>query len=246
MRTARTVTIAAVAAVAIGLNALVPTAFAQTPPQPPAAPGLQMPGNGPGMQMPGGPGMMRQGHPGMRMMMPGMRPGMRSFMANRMNGGGANFLELGCSPRAAEALEVGLVHLSYRLGLTDAQKPAFDKLKTDALAAQASYADSCKTLLPQPGSGQQAGGQPPDPIQRLQDRLKLDQARIDAVGKLIPDLQALYATLTDAQKAQLQPRAMMRQGMPGMRPGMGWNRHGPGRNRPGTDNTATPANPSSV
>jgi hypothetical protein len=58
----------------------------------------------------------------------------------------------------------------------------------------------------------------PDLIQGIEMRLAVDKARIDAMEKILPDLKALLASLTDAQKAKLFPFAR------GMGPEF---RHGP-------------------
>lgn len=45
----------------------------------------------------------------------------------------------------------------------------------------------------------------PDLIQGIEMRLAMDKARIEAMEKILPDLKALLAGLTDAQKAKLFP-----------------------------------------
>lgn len=45
----------------------------------------------------------------------------------------------------------------------------------------------------------------PDLIQGIEMRLAMDKARIEAMEKILPDLKALLASLTDAQKAKLFP-----------------------------------------
>ena len=46
-------------------------------------------------------------------------------------------------------------------------------------------------------------GERPDLIQGIEMRLAIDKARIEAMEKILPDLKALLASLTDAQKAKL-------------------------------------------
>lgn len=125
------------------------------------------------------------------------RPDGRMMM--RMDGPGA-FLDLVCSPDGAEALEVALVRLDHRLELTDAQRPLFDKLKTTALTAQTSFADKCEAARPAKDAATT-----PDLVDRMKARIVIDTARLEALNAVLPDFEALFDSLTDAQKASLVP-----------------------------------------
>jgi hypothetical protein len=117
-----------------------------------------------------------------------------------MHGGGFNIIDLVCSPQGAEELEIGFVRLSHRLELTDAQQPLFDALKTSALTAQTSFADTCAAAMPDKSTDTA-----PDMIDRLKARIAIDTARLEALNAVLPDLEAFYDSLTDEQKANLLP-----------------------------------------
>ena len=141
-------------------------------------------------------------------------------------GRGAGILGLVCSDRGAEALEVALVRLSHSVDLTAEQQPLFDAFKTKALTTQTSFADACKAALPDT-----AADSKPDMLERLKSRLAVEQARLTAMTAILPDFETFYASLTDAQKADLVPRGMgLRDGGPGGRMGRG---HGDDRDAPG-------------
>lgn len=121
------------------------------------------------------------------------------------NGGGmgpAGIFGLVCSDRGAEELDVALVRLSYRLQLTAEQQPLFDTFRSTALTSQTSFADSCQASMPD----RSADAERPDLLNRLKSGLALDEARLEAMNAVLPDFEALYASLTDAQKAELLPR----------------------------------------
>lgn len=123
----------------------------------------------------------------------------RAMGPHRAMGPGA-LLMLACSPRGAEALDVALLRLSYRLDLTAEQKPLFDAFHQKALATQASFADSCKSAAPAAADNGR-----PDFLARLKARLSVDQARLTALNDVLPSFEALYDTLSDTQKAALLP-----------------------------------------
>jgi hypothetical protein len=119
-------------------------------------------------------------------------------------GRGAGFLNLVCSDRGAEKLEVALVRLSHRLDLNADQITLFDTFKSTALTTQTSFADDCATALPD-----KAADAKPDLLDRLKAGLALEQARLEALNTVLPDFEAFYGSLTEAQKADLFPRRMM-------------------------------------
>ncbi|MEQ1770672.1 MAG: Spy/CpxP family protein refolding chaperone [Devosia sp.] len=170
MKTSSTA-LAALLVAAIGSSAIVPLASAQetTPPAPAATAEVQ------------------DAH---------FRPD-RMMRMERGRGPG-ELLNLVCSPDGAEALEVALVRLSHRLELTDAQQPLFDALKSSALTAQTSFADSCATARPAEGSS-------PDLIDGIKSRIAVDTVRLEAMNAVLPDLEKLFDSLTDAQRANLMP-----------------------------------------
>lgn len=122
-------------------------------------------------------------------------------------GRGAGFLNLVCSDRGAEEVEVALVRLSHRLDLTADQTTLFDTFKTTALTTQTSFADDCAAATPDQAAATDAK---PDLLERLKSGIALEQARLEAVTAILPDFGAFYGSLTDAQKADLFPRRMLR------------------------------------
>jgi hypothetical protein len=133
-------------------------------------------------------------------------------------GGVFALASVSCAPRAAERLETRLDRVSARLDLTAEQTPLFDEFRTSALTAQTSFADACATLP----AGPEANA---DLIQRLEQRLKFDEARLAAMTELLPQFKAFYESLTDAQKAELMPMRGQRQGL--ALPGNGPRHGGP-------------------
>ncbi len=142
---------------------------------------------------------------------------------NRDDGPGRNagILGLVCSDRGAEALEIAFVRLSHRLDLAGEQQPLFDALRTKALTTQTSFADDCKAALPDRSAGTR-----PDLLDRLKSTLAIEEARLTALNAVLPEFEAFYGSLTDAQKDDLLPRGGMRMHDRG-------DRGGPDRNAPG-------------
>ncbi len=105
-------------------------------------------------------------------------------------------LRLNCRPNSAERLEIALVRASYRLELTEAQQPLFEELRSAALAAQASFTDVCEAAQPQHDAA-------PSLLERLQSRIAIDSARIEAWNAMLPALTALYDSLDETQKGML-------------------------------------------
>ena len=194
--------------------AVVPTAFAQGGNQQGAQQGTMMNQKG----------QMRGWHNDDM----GRKGMMRGMMANR----GSLFTAV-CSPNGAERIGAIFGALEQRLNLTDAQKPLFDDLKTAALAAQADFAKTC----PAPGANKSASIV--DRMTERKDRLTAEIAALDAVT---PKLEAFYNSLTDAQKALLQPHKARGWGQrdgkgPGNRMGPAQGQgNGPGPNAPATSN----------
>lgn len=153
------------------------------------------------------------------------RPGDDRTLEFRRDGAGGafRFVDFSCRPNAADRLEVRLDRMAQRLDLSAAQKKLFEDFRTSALTAQTAFADQCVTIRP----GKTADrAQRPDLIQRLEQRLKFDEARLAAMNELLPHLKAFYASLSDLQKRALMPRPMFRHDLGDQRPG------GPGFQRP--------------
>lgn len=178
MKTSKTA-LAALLAATVGIGALVPVAYAQQSTDPASVQPARF------MQhMQGGPmGMMQDGPMGMM-----------------HDGGGFGLVGLVCSADGAEELDVAFTRLSHRLELTADQQKLFDTLRTTALTAQTSFADTCTASLPD-----KSATTAPDLIDRLKARVAIDTARLEAINKVLPDLEAFYDSLTDAQKASLLP-----------------------------------------
>lgn len=141
-------------------------------------------------------------------------------------------LNVTCSDRGAEGIEHAFVSLSYRVDLTDEQKPAFDDLKATALGAQADFAETCSAAV----DAVRANGDA-DMLQRMQTRLAIETARIEAMETLLPKFETFYNGLSDEQKASLQPRQHE-----GRERGDRGPRR-PGHERPGAERPAAPPAP---
>lgn len=176
------------------------------------------------------PGAGQQVTPGQhQMMVRGTHGNHRFQMHNARGPGGGALLNLVCSDEAAERAEIGFVRLSYRLELTPEQQGLFDDLKAAALTAQTEFADQCTAPV---AATPDAQATLPDPVERLTAQIANDTLRVELMQDLLPSLEALYASLTDEQKASLQPHRETSQrfgqnrrgqmGRPGMfgRPGM--------------------------
>lgn len=121
-------------------------------------------------------------------------------------GGAFRFAEFSCNDRATDRLERGLDRMAGKLALTSDQEKLFEDFRTSALTAQTAFADQCDTIRPATASKTER----PDLIQRLEQRLKLDEARLAAMSELLPQFKSFYQSLTDAQKSELAPRARMK------------------------------------
>lgn len=174
----------AVLAVTAGLSAAAP-AFAQATPTTPAQTQMQ-PGKDHG-------NFRRDNHPG---------PNRPARPDHRR--GGSDLLDFA---RGQEAVEIGLVRLSHRIDLTAEQQPKFDALKTAALKAAADFETTVKGLRPT-----EAPTTRPSLVDRLDNRIAIGTAQVDALKSVQPTLTAFFDSLTDAQKAQLTPN---RSGQPG-------------------------------
>ena len=103
-----------------------------------------------------------------------------------------------CRDNAAEAMEIALVRLSYRLDLTEAQKPLFETFRDSALAAQADFAEACTAAMPEENAA-------PDMLDMLKLQLAMSEAQATALSAVLPDFEAFYTSLTAEQLASLRP-----------------------------------------
>lgn len=127
-------------------------------------------------------------------------------MRNQGGPRGGGLIDLVCSERGAEQLEIAFVRLAHRLDLTAEQTPLFDDLKATALTAQTQFADQCASALPARDQAAATPAERPDMVTRLKTRLDIDKARITAMETVLPKLEALFASLSDTQKHSLAPR----------------------------------------
>ena len=115
-------------------------------------------------------------------------------------GGPDGFLNFG---GGAEAIDVALVRLGYRLDLTAEQQTLLDALKTSALAAATDFETAVEGLKP---TTPPAEGDLPDFAERFEQRIDMQTAQLAAMQAVQPDLTAFFDSLTDAQKADLMPQ----------------------------------------
>jgi hypothetical protein len=142
-------------------------------------------GNGPGMGPGYGPGMMGPG-----MMGPGYGPGRGSGWG--MMGGGCGMMGTTADGRAETFGTGRIAFLKAELGITDAQKAAWD-----------GYADALKrNLQSMQGMWQtmQAVFEAKTPVERLDARVTAMESRLAALKEVKPALASLYAALSDDQK----------------------------------------------
>jgi hypothetical protein len=103
-----------------------------------------------------------------------------------------------CRGDSAEMADHILVHIDHKVKPTDAQKAAFEDLKTALRAA----AEKMKAGCPQ-GAGAEARTtkSPLSPIERLDRAQARLEASLDAIKTVRPAAEKFYAGLSDEQKA---------------------------------------------
>lgn len=140
---------------------------------------------GPGAGAMMGPGMMS----GCRMMGGMMGSGMGGMMGMMM-GGGPMMGMMGGGPM----MEARLAYQKAELGITDAQAAAWDDyvaaFRTRGAAMQSMHADILQIM--------QSG----NAMARLDAHIKAMEAMVESLKALKPATEALYAVLTDEQKAK--------------------------------------------
>jgi hypothetical protein len=126
----------------------------------------------------------------------------RMLEAKAQHGGMKRFelVDFACNTKAADRMDGRYDKLAERLTLTADQQKLFDTFQASALTAQTTFNDTCSTVRPEKSADK---AQRPDPITRMETRLKIDEARLAAMTSVLPDLKAFYASLTDEQKQQL-------------------------------------------
>jgi hypothetical protein len=126
-------------------------------------------------------------------------PGMKRHIERRGPGGGG-FLALNCGPDAGDRLAHMLLGLEQRTDPTGEQVALFEAFESAATAAQADFAASCP--IP-PAEGETAAR---NLIDSLTTRLEVEEARLAAMQEVLPAFTAFYTSLSDEQKAALEPR----------------------------------------
>jgi hypothetical protein len=135
-----------------------------------------------------------------------MRPHrMLDFRAG--NDGRFQFAQFTCAPKAADRMEHRFDKLADRLKLSDEQKKLYDAFMTSALTAQTDFADKCADLRPERATraDRKQREERPDLLDRMETRLKLDEARLAAMNTVYPDFKAFYSSLSEQQQADLFP-----------------------------------------
>lgn len=146
---------------------------------------------------------------------PGKDRGERSEQGERHGRGGqGGFIRLMCSENGAKRLEAAMDRMDDRITLTDDQQALYDTFKSNALAAQTQYADSCV---------QGTRGADTDIVDRLETRQANMKALVAAMDTIIPSFEAYYDSLSDEQKAEMKPKRGKRGGMKDGKRGGGKN-----------------------
>lgn len=169
----------AAAALAVTLGAAMPMASAQTP-TPPPAPGTSAPPD----TRPGPGGAGRGYGPGWG---PGMMMGPNMMLGSGMRGGFGGM----CDPRAAGLAEWRADQIERAVKLTEAQRSALDDLRAASAKAIEAMAAACPTEFPLSSSA------------RMEFMEKRMAAMLQAIKTVRPAFDALYASLSDEQKARL-------------------------------------------
>lgn len=107
-----------------------------------------------------------------------------------------------CRGDASEMTDHMLVRIEYKVKPTDAQKAAFEELKTAARAAAEKIKAGC------PKDVADKDGQRPtlSPIERLSRTQTQLEASLEAVKTVRPAAEKFYVALNDDQKAKLNER----------------------------------------
>jgi hypothetical protein len=117
-----------------------------------------------------------------------------------------------------DARQAGMLAFAeVRLGITDAERPAWTKFATAVKAASAPIKQVCASVVGQPEPKTL-----PDHLHRME---QIEAAHLEQLRQITPAVEELYGSLTAKQKEQADQLVgdMMRGPGPGpgMRPGMG-------------------------
>jgi hypothetical protein len=120
----------------------------------------------------------------------------------------------------SEKADLMMVRLEYRVKPTEAQKPAFEDLRTAARSAAQKIAAACPAK-PDPAAEADKGKDGKPPRKEITARLAETEAQLTAALeglKIVrPAAEKLYATLDDAQKKAVAEMGMGKRGK--------WGRH---------------------
>jgi hypothetical protein len=141
-----------------------------------------------------------------------------------MRGGQFPMLALACSDKGPAVLDKMFDRTDKRLDLGADQQKLFEAFKAKALTAETGFSDACQAARPDRSAEKR-----PDLLTRMKAGLSIDQARLTAMTSVLPEFEAFYNSLTDAQKHDLLPRhgGMGPGGRGGMEHNGGPNHDGP-------------------
>jgi hypothetical protein len=148
-------------------------------------------------------------------------------MGGGFGGGGLMSLGFGgpygrvCRGDTAEFADHILVRIEHRVDPTDAQKSAFEEFKTATRTAAQKLREGCPKK-PEAADKDQASNR--TPIDRLAQTQAGLEASLAALKEFRPAAEKFYASLSDDQKAKLEPRR-----------GKGWGNWGKWRRDRGGD-----------
>lgn len=112
----------------------------------------------------------------------------------RLGAGGLALVAMACSPEGGTMLETRIDAAAEQLDLSDEQSSLYDDFKTAALSAHTQFAETCAAVI---------DDRPDDLVEALRTRQAMLTARLDAIDSVLPSFEALYDSLTDAQKLEL-------------------------------------------
>lgn len=117
--------------------------------------------------------------------------------------------------RAAEMVDHMAVRIEHRAKPTEAQRGAFDELKTAMKSAAEKLQAGCPAQAKAEPGKDSSPPPRPSPVERLANAEQMTAATLEAIKTVRPAAEKFYAQLSDEQKASLTPE----------RKGRGWWRH---------------------
>jgi hypothetical protein len=136
-----------------------------------------------------------------------------------------------CRGNPAEKADLMMVRLEYKVNPTDAQKPAFDELKSAVKTAATKVAAACPPK-PEPTADADKKPAAKDITARLADTEAQLAAALEGMKIVRPAVEKLYASLDDAQKKAVSEIGMGKHGKWG-RDHDRWEKRGGDRDGPG-------------